>query len=44
MPGLSVYMGHRLLAATQTYLTMTPELLQEASLRFERYAIEEEGK
>jgi site-specific recombinase XerC len=29
------------LAATQAYLTMTPDLLQEASLRFERYTIQE---
>jgi|SRR5260370_24514315 len=35
---LSVYLGHTRLAATQAYLTMTPELLHEASLRFERYA------
>jgi integrase/recombinase XerD len=41
LPGLSVYMGHTHLAATQAYLTMTPDLLQEASLRFERYAIRE---
>jgi integrase/recombinase XerD len=39
LPALSVYMGHTRLAATQVYLTMTPELLHEASLRFERYAI-----
>jgi integrase/recombinase XerD len=39
---LSVYMGHTYLAATQVYLSMTPELLQEASLRFERYAIQED--
>lgn len=38
LPQLSVYMGHTHLAATQVYLTMTPELLHEASLRFERYA------
>ncbi len=38
---LSVYMGHTRLAATQAYLTMTPELLHEASLRFERYATRE---
>ena len=38
LPQLSVYMGHTLLAATQRYLTMTPELLHQASLRFERYA------
>jgi integrase/recombinase XerD len=41
LPQLSVYMGHRHLAATQVYLTMTPELLHEAGLRFERYAIRE---
>jgi integrase len=41
LPQLSVYMGHERLAATQAYLTMTPELLHEASLRFERYAIQE---
>ena len=38
LPQLSVYMGHRLLAATQAYLSMTPNLLHQASLRFERYA------
>ena len=37
LPQLSVYMGHTHLAATQVYLTMTPELLHEASLRFELY-------
>jgi integrase len=36
---LSVYMGHTRLAATQRYLSMTSDLLHEASLRFERYAI-----
>lgn len=36
---LSIYMGHTHLAATQVYLTMTPELLHEASLRFEHYAM-----
>jgi integrase len=41
LPQLSVYMGHTHLAATQAYLTMTPELLHEASLRFERYATRE---
>jgi len=35
---LSVYLGHAHLAATQVYLTMTPELLHEAGTRFERYA------
>jgi site-specific recombinase XerD len=42
LPQLSVYMGHTYLAATQVYLTMTPELLHEASLRFEWYAALEE--
>jgi hypothetical protein len=37
LPHLSVYLGHAKLASTQIYLTMTPELLQEANLRFERY-------
>jgi|SRR5665213_54622 len=37
LPQLSVYMGHAQLAGTQVYLSMTPQLLQEASLRFERY-------
>jgi site-specific recombinase XerD len=35
---LSVYLGHAHLANTQIYLTMTPELLQQAGTRFERYA------
>jgi hypothetical protein len=43
LPQLSVYLGHVHLAATQVYLTMTPELLSEASTRFQRYA-EEEGR
>ena len=38
LPRLSVYLGHGSLAATQAYLSMTPELLQQASARFERYA------
>jgi integrase len=41
LPQLSAYLGHTHLAATQVYLTMTPELLHEASLRFERYATPE---
>lgn len=40
---LSVYLGHANLAETQVYLTMTPELLQEAGTRFERYAREEDS-
>lgn len=35
---LATYLGHVNLSGTQRYLTMTPELLAEASLRFERYA------
>lgn len=38
LPLLATYLGHINLSGTQTYLTMTPELLGEASLRFERYA------
>ena len=39
LPKLAAYMGHVDLSSTQRYLTMTPELLQQASLRFENYAI-----
>jgi site-specific recombinase XerD len=38
LPLLAIYMGHIDLSGTQTYLTMTPELLAEASRRFERYS------
>jgi site-specific recombinase XerD len=38
LPLLATYLGHINLSGTQTYLTMTPELLAEASRRFERYA------
>jgi site-specific recombinase XerD len=38
LPVLSVYLGHAHLASTQAYLSMTPELLQLANRRFERYA------
>jgi len=38
LPGLSTHMGHISLSGTHRYLTMTPELLTEASLRFEHYA------
>ena len=37
LPLLSTYLGHASVAGTQVYLTMTPELLGEAALRFERY-------
>jgi site-specific recombinase XerD len=40
LPQLSTYLGHTSLSCTQVYLSMTPELLQEASARFERYAKE----
>jgi site-specific recombinase XerD len=38
LPHLATYLGHVHIAATQCYLTMTPALLQAASLRFEQYA------
>jgi integrase len=38
LPLLATYMGHVNISGTQTYLSMTPELLAEASRRFERYA------
>lgn len=34
---LSTYLGHVNLASTQSYLTMTTELLQQASQRFQRF-------
>jgi integrase len=39
LPRLSTYMGHIDIRSTQVYLTMTHELLGEASRRFERYAM-----
>jgi integrase/recombinase XerD len=39
LPLLSTYLGHVNVSATRVYLTMTAELLVEASLRFERYAL-----
>ncbi len=41
LPHLSTYVGHVNISATQRYLTMTPELLTEASSRFEEYAFSE---
>lgn len=38
LPKLATYLGHLDIRSTQCYLSMTSELLQEASLRFERYA------
>ena len=42
LPQLATYLGHIDLVATQRYLTLTPELLNEASVRFEAYALEEQ--
>lgn len=39
LPRLATYLGHVDIQSTQHYLTMTPDLLREASLRFERYAV-----
>ena len=41
LPLLATYLGHVDLRSTQRYLSMTPELLQEASRRFEGYALPE---
>ena len=41
---LSVYLGHVSLRNTQVYLTMVPELLQQAGTRFERYAGQEDRR
>lgn len=38
LPVLSTYLGHSDLEGTKVYLTMTPELLQQASQRFAQYA------
>ncbi len=37
LPVLSTYLGHRNPAGTQVYLSMTPERLVQASLRYEHY-------
>jgi integrase/recombinase XerD len=39
LPKLATYLGHGDLSGTQRYLTMTPELLEQASKRFEHYAM-----
>ena len=39
LPFLATYLGHVSVAATSIYVTMTAELLVEASMRFERYAL-----
>jgi site-specific recombinase XerD len=38
LPVLSTYLGHADLEGTKVYLSMTPELLEQASRRFARYA------
>ncbi|NIA16055.1 MAG: tyrosine-type recombinase/integrase [Nitrospiraceae bacterium] len=38
LPQLTTYLGHVELKSTQRYLTMTSELLERASFRFEEYA------
>jgi site-specific recombinase XerD len=38
LPQLATYLGHVDLRSTQHYLSMTQELLREASLRLDRYA------
>lgn len=38
LPQLATYLGHKDLRGTQHYLSMTPELLEQASLRFRNYA------
>jgi site-specific recombinase XerD len=38
LPKLATYLGHTDLSGTQRYLTMTQELLAEASRRFEAFA------
>lgn len=39
LPHLATYLGHASITSTQRYLQMTPELLQEASRRFDAYAL-----
>ena len=38
LPQLATYLGHVDIGSTQRYLTLTPELLSQASNRFEQYA------
>jgi hypothetical protein len=37
LPVLSTYLGHADLEGAKVYLSMTPELLRQAPLRFTRY-------
>jgi site-specific recombinase XerD len=43
LPLLSTYLGHVDLVSTQIYLTVTPELMHEASKRFAKYVFAEGG-
>ena len=40
LPKLATYLGHINISGTQRYLSLTPDLLHEASRRFEHYAME----
>ena len=42
LPQLATYLGHINLSSTQVYLTMTPELLREANVRFAQYVFKGE--
>ena len=37
LPALSTWLGHANLDGTRLYLSLAPELLHQASVRFERY-------
>lgn len=41
LPQLATYLGHVHISGTQCYLSMTPELLQQASARFEQFFLRE---
>lgn len=41
LPRLVTFLGHKSLSGTQRYLTLTPQLMREASQRFQRYAFKE---
>jgi site-specific recombinase XerD len=43
LPQLSTYLGHVDIDSTQRYLTLTPELLSQASNRFEQYGAQGGG-
>jgi hypothetical protein len=41
LPQLATYLGHVHITGTQRYLSMTPELLQQACARFEQFVFGE---